>query len=156
MSRTPLPGSGLSDSGRENSSQNSLSSTDGESASALSCVSWDSSCRLLGKMYCTGQKHHRLSETEVLEEHTNKSGGDSSCRLLRKLYCTGQDHRLSRLKCLKSTQIYCKGQHHRPSSYYYYYLLKTYSPINSTRSPQDFSQVQISHKLNTMQNMHMT
>ena len=29
------------------------------------------------------------------------------------------------------------------------YLLKAYSPINRTQSPQGFSQAQISHKLNT-------
>ena len=32
------------------------------------------------------------------------------------------------------------------------YLLRAYSPVNHTGS----SQVQISHKLNTMQNMHIT
>ena len=33
------------------------------------------------------------------------------------------------------------------------YLLKAYSPVNHTGSPQGFSQVQIKHKLNTTQNM---
>ena len=36
------------------------------------------------------------------------------------------------------------------------YLLKAYNPVNRTGSPQGFSQVQISHKLNTIQNMHIT
>ena len=36
------------------------------------------------------------------------------------------------------------------------YLLKAYSLVNRTGSPQGFSQVQISHKLNTIQNMHIT
>ena len=40
--------------------------------------------------------------------------------------------------------------------YYYYYLLKACSPVSRTGSPQGFSQVQISHKLNTIQNMHIT
>ena len=31
------------------------------------------------------------------------------------------------------------------------YLLKAYSPVNRTWSPEGFSQVQISHKLNRMQ-----
>ena len=35
------------------------------------------------------------------------------------------------------------------------YLLKSYSPVNHTGSPQGFSQVQIPHKLNTIQNMHI-
>ena len=35
------------------------------------------------------------------------------------------------------------------------YLLKAYSPVNHTGSPQGFSQVQILRKLNTMQNMHI-
>ena len=35
------------------------------------------------------------------------------------------------------------------------YLLKAYSPVNRTGSPQGCPQVQISHKLNTIQNMHI-
>ena len=35
-------------------------------------------------------------------------------------------------------------------------LILSYSPINRTGSPQGFSQVQISYKLNTLQNMHIT
>ena len=37
-----------------------------------------------------------------------------------------------------------------------YYLLTAYSPVSRTGSPQVFSQVQILHKLNTIQNMHVT
>ena len=36
------------------------------------------------------------------------------------------------------------------------YLSMAYSPVNHTGSPQGFSQVPISHKLNTLQNMHIT
>ena len=36
------------------------------------------------------------------------------------------------------------------------FILRLISPVNHTRSPQGFLQVQISHKLNTMQNMHIT
>ena len=36
------------------------------------------------------------------------------------------------------------------------YLLKACSPVKRTGSPQGFSTVQISHKLNTIQNMHIT
>ena len=35
------------------------------------------------------------------------------------------------------------------------YLLKAHNPVNRTGSPQGFSQVQSSHKLNTIQNMHI-
>ena len=33
--------------------------------------------------------------------------------------------------------------------------LKVYSPVNRTGSPQGFSQIKISHKLNTIQNVHV-
>ena len=36
------------------------------------------------------------------------------------------------------------------------YTYTSYSPVNRTGSPRGFSQGQISHKLNTMQNMHIT
>ena len=36
------------------------------------------------------------------------------------------------------------------------YLLMAYGPVNRSGSPQGFSRVQISHKLNTIQNMHIT
>ena len=36
------------------------------------------------------------------------------------------------------------------------YLLKAYSPVHRTGSPQGFSKVQVSQKLNTIQNMHIT
>ena len=35
------------------------------------------------------------------------------------------------------------------------YLLKTYSPVNRTGSPQGFSLNQILQKLNTLQSMHI-
>ena len=38
-------------------------------------------------------------------------------------------------------------------NYHYYYLLKAYSPINRTGSPQGFSLDQLLHKLNTIQNL---
>ena len=41
-------------------------------------------------------------------------------------------------------------------NYYYYYLLKAYSPVNRTGSPQGFSLNQILQKLNTVQNMHIS
>ena len=34
------------------------------------------------------------------------------------------------------------------------YLLNAYSLVSRTGSPQGFSQIQISHKMNTIQNMH--
>ena len=37
---------------------------------------------------------------------------------------------------------------------YVIYLLMAYSPVNRTGLPQGFSQVQIAHKLNTIQNTH--
>ena len=40
------------------------------------------------------------------------------------------------------------------SIYLFIYLLKAYSPVSRTGSPQGFSQDQILHKLNTIQNMH--
>ena len=35
-------------------------------------------------------------------------------------------------------------------------LLYYYSPVNHTGSPQGFSQFQVSHKMNTIENMHIT
>ena len=40
---------------------------------------------------------------------------------------------------------YLPAHTHIPVDYYYYYLLLAYSPVNRSRSPQGFSQVQISH-----------
>ena len=38
---------------------------------------------------------------------------------------------------------------------YYYYLLKAYSSVNRTRSPQGFLPNRILQELNTIQNMHI-
>ena len=48
------------------------------------------------------------------------------------------------------------SSHRRTNRFIDLFIEGLYSPVNRTWSPQGFSQVQMSHKLNTIQNMHST
>ena len=48
-----------------------------------------------------------------------------------------------------------EGVQRRFTKDYYYYLLKAYSPVNRTESPQGFSQVQVLHKSKYNYNKHL-
>ena len=64
-------------------------------------------------------------------------------------------HQDGSIGCVWPIALYIARTLTSPSGHLFIYLLKAYSPVNRTGSPEDFSQVQILQKLNTIQNVHI-